>query len=171
MNKAATIFYCLVLSILIAGLYGIVHDQFSYSISNEYFTKFKFIQFGMGDARYMQFPRVFVAQVGWMSTWWVGLFFTIVVLIFTKKSIHLPNYKKQFLKTIFSILIIAFGIGCIGLMIGYFFLYKSKGIFIVPKDIINIQNFIAVGNLHNFGYLGGVVGLIMNVVRMRRFFG
>jgi hypothetical protein len=39
---AATIFF----TIIIAGLYGIIHDQITYSISPEYFTKFKYRQFG-----------------------------------------------------------------------------------------------------------------------------
>jgi hypothetical protein len=34
---------------LVAGLFGIIHDEISYSVSNEYFTKFKFIQFRLLD--------------------------------------------------------------------------------------------------------------------------
>jgi hypothetical protein len=36
-------------AMLVAGLFGIIHDEISYSVSNEYFTKFKFIQFGLLD--------------------------------------------------------------------------------------------------------------------------
>ena len=57
---------------LIAGLYGIVHDQITYSISHEYFTKLKFKQFwyadfGLGD-------RFYVGTIGFLATWWVGFF-------------------------------------------------------------------------------------------------
>lgn len=55
---------------LIAGLYGTVHDQITYSISLEYFTRLKFAQF-----HYAEFglpPRVFVAAIGFLATWWVG---------------------------------------------------------------------------------------------------
>ena len=34
---------------LLAGLYGVVHDQVTYSISQEYFTRFKFLQFHYAD--------------------------------------------------------------------------------------------------------------------------
>ena len=34
---------------LLAGLYGIGHDQLTYSISPEYFTKMKFEQFHYAD--------------------------------------------------------------------------------------------------------------------------
>lgn len=30
---------------VLSGLYGAVHNQISYSVSPEYFTKFKFVQF------------------------------------------------------------------------------------------------------------------------------
>jgi hypothetical protein len=33
------------LGALVAGIYGIVHDQFTYSISPEYFTRLKFFSF------------------------------------------------------------------------------------------------------------------------------
>jgi hypothetical protein len=35
---------------LLAGVYGAVHNQISYTVCPEYFTKFKFIQFRLSDA-------------------------------------------------------------------------------------------------------------------------
>ncbi|MGB0763409.1 MAG: hypothetical protein ACPGO0_05625, partial [Acidimicrobiales bacterium] len=55
---------------LIAGLYGIIHDQITYTISPEYFTKLKFYQF-----EYVDFGlpnRAFVLFIGFLATWWVG---------------------------------------------------------------------------------------------------
>ena len=57
---------------LFAGIYGMVHDQVTYSICPEYFTRLKFSQF-----RYANFglpPRVFVVEIGFLASWWVGLF-------------------------------------------------------------------------------------------------
>jgi hypothetical protein len=36
-------------AVLVAGLFGMIHNQISYSVSDEYFTKFKFIQFHLLD--------------------------------------------------------------------------------------------------------------------------
>ncbi len=59
-----------VLGALLAGVYGIVHDQITYSISPEYFTRLKFQQFHWAD---FGFPRrVFVGEIGFLATWWVG---------------------------------------------------------------------------------------------------
>ncbi|MEO5912947.1 MAG: hypothetical protein ABIS50_01855 [Luteolibacter sp.] len=56
---------------LIAGTFGIIHDQITYTISPEYFTRMKFDQFHAWD---FGFPRrVFVAEIGFLATWWVGL--------------------------------------------------------------------------------------------------
>jgi hypothetical protein len=60
------------LGAVIAGLYGAVHDQISYSISPEYFTKMKFEQFSYADFGFP--PRVCASEVGFLATWWVGLF-------------------------------------------------------------------------------------------------
>ena len=56
---------------IVAGAYGALHDQVSYTISPEYFTKLKFEQFAWADFGWPR--RAFVAQVGFLATWWVGL--------------------------------------------------------------------------------------------------
>lgn len=61
---------------IIGGLYGIIHDQLTYTISPEYYTKFKFYQFGLmdiGNEAIFPNPRLEVSAVGFMATWWMGL--------------------------------------------------------------------------------------------------
>ena len=53
------------LGALLAGFYGVLHDQITFSISHEYFTRLKFSQF-----HYANFglpPRVFVAEIGFLE--------------------------------------------------------------------------------------------------------
>jgi hypothetical protein len=56
---------------LVAGLFGMIHDQISYSISNGYFTKFNFIQFHLLDLDVPE--RIRVAEVGFLASWWMGV--------------------------------------------------------------------------------------------------
>ncbi len=50
MKKFFLFVFLVFFAILLSGLYGIIHDQISYTVSPEYFTKFKFQQFGIaGD--------------------------------------------------------------------------------------------------------------------------
>ena len=71
---------CGALGALIAGIYGIIHDQITYRLSESYFTEFKFHQFASNDPRSLFTPnfayadRIFVAVIGFLATWWVGLF-------------------------------------------------------------------------------------------------
>lgn len=56
---------------LAAGAFGIIHDQITYTISPEYFTRMKFDQFRSADFGFP--PRILVAEIGFLATWWVGL--------------------------------------------------------------------------------------------------
>jgi hypothetical protein len=53
------------------GIYGVIHDQVNHSISEEYFTRFKFIQFAYARPPDSS-PRVFVGVIGFLAAWWVG---------------------------------------------------------------------------------------------------
>src|SRR6516162_3933246 len=58
-------------AMLVAGLFGAFHDQISYSVSSEYFTRFKFIQFRLLDTDLPE--RIRVAEVGFRASWWMGI--------------------------------------------------------------------------------------------------
>ncbi|HWK03760.1 MAG TPA: hypothetical protein VNS58_09015 [Puia sp.] len=80
MKKFSLFLLTILLSILVAGLYGILHDQVTYTICPEYYTKFKFIQFGLADettALLQPSPRQLVAIIGFLATWWTGIFIGI----------------------------------------------------------------------------------------------
>jgi hypothetical protein len=70
MKKFVAFPLILIIAPLVAGLYGIFHDQLTYTISPEYYTKFKFIQFGLiEDAGvYVLNPRWCAGYVGFMAT-------------------------------------------------------------------------------------------------------
>ena len=71
MRKLGAFIAFLVLAICAAGIFGMLHDQISYTVSNEYYTKFKFIQFDLLD---LQLPdRVRAAMVGFLASWWMGV--------------------------------------------------------------------------------------------------
>ncbi len=57
---------------ILAGMYRIVQDQLTDTISPEYFTKLKFDQFRWTDVGLA--ARLFVAQIGFLATWSVGFF-------------------------------------------------------------------------------------------------
>lgn len=51
---------------IVAGSYGIIHDQITYTICPEYFTRFKFDRFAHTDLRLAE--RVRVGLIGLLAT-------------------------------------------------------------------------------------------------------
>ena len=49
MKKLLVYVLIVVIAVFAAGLYGVVHNQVSYTVAPEYFTKFKFRRFGLTD--------------------------------------------------------------------------------------------------------------------------
>lgn len=152
---------------IIGGAYGILHDQLTYTISPEYYTKFKFYQFGLVDEGMEAIfpnPRIQVSAVGFLATWWmgslIGLFLGLVGLV------HRDS-KQMFRATLKAIVLtvsVVFATGLVGLAIGKFYL-AEKGMYgWLPGNILDTRNFIAVGSMHNFSYLGGLLGLMAGAI-------
>jgi hypothetical protein len=151
---------------LVAGLYGICHDQITYSIAPEYFSKFKFRQFAFAN---MGLPaRLFVSQVGFLATWWVG--FLSGLILSTLACLLLP------LQTAIQRAAIAFGIvllgavsgGLIGEVLGYIrrsdHNFQNWREYAIVLDIKDLPAFVNVGYIHNASYIGGVIGLAAGVL-------
>lgn len=151
----------------IGGLYGILHDQLTYTISPEYYTKFKFYQFGLvdsGNEAIFSNPRFEVSIVGFMATWWMGL---VIGLVLGLVGLIHKDHKQMFRATMIAILItviIAFITGLIGLAYGKLYLVDTGVNWWLPENLIDTENFIAVGSMHNFSYLGGLLGLIAGII-------
>jgi hypothetical protein len=170
--KRFLIFLLLILiSCLLGGVYGILHDQLTYSISVEYYTKFKFLQFGFvdfGKEAILPHPRIYVSIVGFLATWWMGLFigFFLALLgfIHTDMKLMFAITLKSFLVT----MLIAFMTGLVGLAYGHLVLaHRPQEEFYnwyVPDNLVDFKSFVTVGSMHNFSYLGGVIGLIVGMV-------
>ena len=63
MRKRALMPVLFVIACLFAGLYGVLHNQISFTVSPEYFTAFKFHRFQIQDIS----PRLGAAIVGWLA--------------------------------------------------------------------------------------------------------
>ena len=163
--KRNLILLIIVLSPLIGGIYGILNDQLTYTISPEYYTKFKFYQFGLVDLVNGTNPRIGALVVGFLATWWVGL--PIGIILGLVGLIH-RNSRQMFyvsLRAILVTIIVAFAIGLIGLGYGKFYLVDTGVNWWFPDNLIDKENFIAVGSMHNFSYyFGGPIGLIAGVI-------
>lgn len=177
MNKGIALILILIIALILGGIYGIVHDQITYSISEEYYTKFKFIQFGLenwgmgqniGTLKTPEIeldnPRLGASIVGTLATWWVGLIIGIFLSLIG--LIH-RNGKEMFNTTLKAFVVttgIALLTGLVGLLYGKIFLVENPPNWFLPDNVIERGNFIMVGSMHNFSYLGGLIGLICGII-------
>ena len=162
--KTFFVFVFLVLfAIFLSGLYGIMHDQISYTVSPEYFTKFKFQQFGIAE---MNLPdRARASLVGLLASWWMGI--PIGLLVGGCGFIHSSSRRmlKISLMAFGLVIAITFLFGLCGLLYSYFEtrtinLANYQGWFI-PKDVVNLSRFLCVGYMHNASYLGGTLSIFI----------
>jgi hypothetical protein len=158
---AATIF----IVILISGIYGIIHDQITYTISPEYFSKFKYSQFGF-EPNDFGGHRQTVAAIGFLATWWVGIPLGVLLAL---TGLIFPDHKtmrRAITKGVFIIFLTAIASGFIGYLWGKYHLVNTGVNWWMPAGLIDRTHFIIVGSIHNFSYLGGGLGLLFAIIYM-----
>ncbi|MBC7854004.1 MAG: hypothetical protein IAF94_11250 [Pirellulaceae bacterium] len=148
---------------IIAGTYGILHDQVTFSISPEYFTKLKFEQFRWANLGLPE--RVFVAEIGFLATWWVGLFCGWFLA-----RRHIPGQSpiSAWRKIMIGCgIILLCALPSAGAGFGYGS-WRGPNADYSPwrtmLDFLHIEDhwsFIPVAYIHNASYLGGLIGLIL----------
>jgi hypothetical protein len=161
MKKFAIYLLVIVLAVAVAGLYGMIHNQISYTVAPEYFTKFKFRQFGLTGTPLPD--RVRASMVGFLASWWMGI--PIGLLVGAAGFIH-RDWREMLRVTLWSFLVVVgftlfFGLG--GLLYGYFQtahidLANYQGWFI-PRDVTDLRRFLCAAYMHNSSYLGGVLAI------------
>lgn len=150
----------------VAGLYGILHDQLTYTISEEYYTRFKFIQFGFWDSDLpakMANPRAIVCAVGFGATWWTGILIGPVIACVGLIHKNNDTMKRANIRAVLITLTVTLVTGVVGLLFGWLVLVENGVSWWLPEGLIERDHFIMVGSMHNFSYLGGLLGLIAAV--------
>ena len=140
----------------IAGPYRALHDQISYHISPEYFTKFKFLQFSWADVGWPD--QVFASEVGFLATWWVGL---LGGWFLARAGLaELPDALrfKCVIKSFAIVFVVAPATGLLGALFG---VARTNGSNLQSwseirdaLDIHDLRAFVIVSYLHTAGYLG-----------------
>ena len=142
---------------LIGGAYGAVHDQVTYAISPEYFTKLKFHQFHYAD--FGLGNRIFASTIGFLATWWVGL---IAAWLLGRRLIpNQPRHEafRQIRAGIICIFAFGLSFGVLGFLYGLWrgadADYSSWQWAFQQFEVSDQWSFVRVAYIHNAGYLGG----------------
>ena len=151
---------------LIAGIFGILHDQITYTISPEYFTRLKFDQFRAAD---FGFPsRVFVAEIGFLATWWAGLIAAWFLARIALPKFHSPE------KRVMKAMVIVIGITILFGVAGYFIgptLFENRPDWHEALDsmrVIDTTAFHRVAAIHLGSYAGAFLGWLAMMVKFAK---
>lgn len=147
---------------LVAGIYGAIHNQVSYTVSPDYFHAFKFEQFSIPESLQNRFGA---SLVGWRASWWMGIFIgTPLVLV----AMVIPGWRRYLLTTLKSFAVVAataLACGLGALLYGYFAISEysiSQSWF--PDGVVDEVAFERAGTMHNFSYLGGAFGILTGCI-------
>src|SRR5437868_10700793 len=118
LRKPLVYILIVLLGIVLAGFYGVIHNQISYTVSPEYFTKFKFKQFDLTDTPLPERARASI--VGFLASWWMGV--PIGLFLVVAGFIHC-GHRRMLRISLWSLLVVvAFTLlfGLSGLLYGLF---------------------------------------------------
>jgi sensor histidine kinase YesM len=154
------IFVIALLGTVIAGTYGVLHDQVTFTISPEYFTKFKIHQFHyLGEE---SGSRIWVAKIGFLATWWVGFF---AGWFMGRILVPRIGFRSAFSFSLRGFLVIFLG-AFVGGLLGFFGSrvfpngWESIRFHCAELGVSDVPGFVRVAWIHNAGYLGALLGLI-----------
>jgi len=157
-QKIVLIFVSVAGAVVIASAYGAIHNLITYQISPEYFTLFKFIQFGMSKT---MMPELIKAMyVGVLASLWTGLFIGGVVgceLLFAQRQLRALYY------CIATMLVLTCAI--LGAMI-FDHLVIDNALYFLPPGVTDAASFYLVGSIHNGSYAGGFIGTIIAILML-----
>ncbi len=151
-----------VVACIFAGVYGAIHNQISYTVAPEYFTKFKFHQFGLIHFQ----DRIGAAIVGWNAAWWMGVIIGIVLIPLGLLIPGNANYLWGMIRVFGIVAITTLIVGLVALAIAFATVDpETVGEFTrYDNEITDDAAFARAGTMHNFSYFGGLIGIITGAI-------
>lgn len=147
-----------------------MHDQVSYTISPEYFERFKFRQFAFAD--FGGPPRVLAAEVGFLASWWVGLIGGWVLARLGLAELRELSLGKHVAAAFALVSAVAVAGGTAGAIVGLIVTQSGHlGAWDVWREQASVRDlraFVVVAFLHYGSYLGALLGIIAAAVFVRR---
>ena len=165
MRTIVTIFKAIlivIISIIFASIFGVIHNQISYSISPEFFQNFLFGNFGTNEWNINNY-RIEASIVGILGSYWVGFILGIIYLIIFLFINTQNNFKYIFKALIINLLFSLIG-SVLGYLIAYFFVsIENSGVW-MDFGTNNPKNYIEAVYMHEGSYYGGIVGLLFGII-------
>jgi len=164
----------LLLSVDAAMIYGVVNDQITSALSWEYFYYGKELSQELGP----QIPpdplklHLAAAVVGIKATWSAGLLIGVALLFANNPSSSFPRLRNRaLLKQLPLLLTITAMTAALGALAGQRALptlWNADFAEMLRRDEMRPRRFMTAYGIHLGGYVGGLIGTIVAIVRIRR---
>lgn len=153
--------FLLLLACILAGLYGAMHNQISYTIAPEYFHAFKFEQFVMPGAFR---NRLGAALVGILASWWMGALAGLPILMASIFHPGVIGMVAGFLRAALAMTGVTLLTG-LGALFASFALIGPDTLpwWALQFELANPVAFARAGMMHNFSYVGALAGLLVGL--------
>jgi len=171
MKKIITLLLIVICASLAAGSYGALHDMITYRISPEYYTYYKFIEFGLTESydQKVSNPLLFAAASGFLATWWIGGIIGLIigglVLAFSDST----NKQIIIISSINTAIIFAASSCCglIGWLWGIYLSGADEALYIhdVLLQADEVKCMTMVSYIHSFGYIGSAIGFVIAIMK------
>ena len=170
LEKTLALLALLLGAMVLCGLFGALHDQISYTVSPEYFTRFKFLQFG---ALAVGPVRLSVAYVGVQATWWMGIPIGATLGTIGLSAQDARTMLRETLRAFGVVAAVSLVFGFGGLLWGMVTFQRASppippGWYLPPGGVQDLAAFLRAGAMHNASYLGGAVGTLVAAVLLAR---
>lgn len=155
--KFITLLSLVLLAALLGGIYGALYDQLTYTISPEFFTKFRFEMFKITPEIN---NRGAVAYIGFLNTWKAG---AVLGAVLALAGLINADNKRMFRHTMLAFGITLFTAFVTGLL-GWLVSGSLNQTGIDPElHILDTISFHKVITMNNFSYAGGVAGMFIGI--------
>jgi len=160
-KKLAVYLLFIGLAVLAAGLFGVAHNQISYTVSPEYFTKFKFWQFHLNDSPLPE--QIRASLVGFLAAWWMGI--PLGLLIGAAGFMH--HGHRRMLRVLLWSLAIATTFTLLFVLGGLLYGIKQAehidvtqyANWYIPENVTDLRSYLCAGYMHDAAYLGGLLAV------------
>jgi hypothetical protein len=151
-----------------AGLFGAMHDQITFTISPEYFTRMKFEQFSHTDLGLS--IRTRVAMIGFLGTWWVGL---IAGWFLARLAVARPGKRSvgsRVYRSLCWIIAATVGAGTLGYGVGpvWFPMLAQWNESLEEMGVTDHTAFEQVSGIHSGAYGGAILSWFIAMIVMWR---
>lgn len=162
--KIAQFAIMLAFACLMAGIYGVILHQVSYTLGADYFHNYKFVQFQMDTETP---PRLGAAITGWKSSWWMGLVIGVPLLALALLARDAAAYGKLCRLGFLTVIVTTIVAGVATIVVTFAVLTPDN---LPPRFTgqgdADWLGFARAGFLLEASFLGALLGLALAALRM-----